>query len=118
MRISACTSGAIDPHVYQTFNNTLYSPKMAFSEAPCSSFADWQSTGQDHGSTVNEMLSEADIVALGKGQLPWASGTGVGHGAPAKNSERTIQVEGASDGDGSGGTHIPSVLALANAVLT
>lgn len=38
MGISACNAAAIDPHVYQTFNNTLYSPASAFSNGPCKDF--------------------------------------------------------------------------------
>ena len=46
MGISSCTAAAIDPHVYQTWNNTLYSPNATFSNGPCTTFSAWQAAGQ------------------------------------------------------------------------
>jgi hypothetical protein len=66
MGISACTAAAIDPHVFQTWNNTLYSPASAFSNGLCKDFASWQAAGQDHASKVLPMLAVAEIVAMGK----------------------------------------------------
>ena len=66
MGVTACTAAAIDPHVFQTWNNTLYSPSSAFSNGPCKDFAGWQAAGQDRGSKVLPMLAVADIVAMGK----------------------------------------------------
>ena len=35
MNVAKCDAVDIDPHVYQTFNNTLYSPNAAFQNGPC-----------------------------------------------------------------------------------
>lgn len=69
MAIPDCKQADIDPHVYQTFNNTLYSNGSVFSNGPCSTFAEWQSAGQDRDSHVLPMPSISDIVAMGKAVL-------------------------------------------------
>mmetsp|Transcript_30133 Transcript_30133/g.90269 ORF Transcript_30133/g.90269 Transcript_30133/m.90269 type:complete len:980 (+) Transcript_30133:3-2942(+) len=69
MGISACSASAIDPHVYQTFNNTLYSTNATFANGPCSSFAAWQGAGQDRLSQVLPLPSTADMVAMGQAVL-------------------------------------------------
>jgi hypothetical protein len=66
MRITSCTSSAIAPHVYETWNNTLYSPGSVFSNGPCKTFAAWQGAGQDKGSQVMPMPGVPEIVAMGK----------------------------------------------------
>ena len=66
MGISACNESAIAPHVYQTWNNTLYSVGANFSNGPCATLAAWQAAGQDKGSKVLEMPPVAQIVAMGK----------------------------------------------------
>jgi hypothetical protein len=88
MEITACNASAINPSVFETWNNTLYSPSTTFSNGPCDTFAKWQGQGQDKGSTVIPMLSVPEIVALGKTEL-----------SPNE------------------GTHIPTVLKLAKDVL-
>jgi hypothetical protein len=69
MGIKECDAQSIDPHVFQTWNNTLYSPGANFSNSPCDSLKQWQAAGQDRGSTVNPMPSVAEIVAMGKAVL-------------------------------------------------
>ena len=59
MGISSCTAAAIDPHVYQTWNNTLYSPNATFKNGPCASFSAWQAAGQ-----VSSRLNDADITLV------------------------------------------------------
>lgn len=48
MGITKCDASTIDPHVYQTWNNTFYSPGANFSNAPCSSLKEWQA-GEEWG---------------------------------------------------------------------
>jgi hypothetical protein len=69
MDITNCTAAAIDPHVYQTFNNTLYSNGSAFSNGPCATLAQWQAAGQDRESQVLPLPSNLDIIAMGKSVL-------------------------------------------------
>lgn len=69
-----CMWQAIDPHVYETWNNTLYSAGAVFAPPPgdnnsCATFAQWQAAGQDRGSKVLPLPSVAEIVALGKAVL-------------------------------------------------
>jgi len=65
MRVKACDRKSIDPSVYQTFNNTLYSANDTFSNGPCTSFQQWQQQGQDAGSSVKPMPPIADIIKMG-----------------------------------------------------
>lgn len=69
MGISKCDPADIDPHVFQTWNNTFYSPNATFSEGPCGSLSAWQAAGQDRGSKVLPMPSIDTIVAMGKAVL-------------------------------------------------
>ena len=66
MSIDKCDERSIDPHVYHTFNNSLYSPNSTFSNGPCTSFESWQAAGQDSGSHVLELPSQDDIVQAGR----------------------------------------------------
>jgi hypothetical protein len=66
MDVDACTESSIDPHVFQTFNNTLYSANVTFSNGPCKTFKDWQAAGQDRDSTLQPMPSVDTIVAMGR----------------------------------------------------
>eukprot|EP00656_Telonema_subtile_P039161 TRINITY_DN4429_c0_g1_i1.p1 TRINITY_DN4429_c0_g1~~TRINITY_DN4429_c0_g1_i1.p1 ORF type:complete len:518 (+),score=96.96 TRINITY_DN4429_c0_g1_i1:1085-2638(+) len=66
MDITACNESVIDPHVYQTFNNTLYSPNSTFQNGPCQSFEAWQAEGQDRLSTVQPYPTIDQMVAMGK----------------------------------------------------
>jgi hypothetical protein len=68
MNVQACTAAAIDPHVYQTWNNTLYSNGSIFSNGPCKNFSAWQAAGQDKGSQVKPMPTVEEIVAMGKAE--------------------------------------------------
>ena len=66
-----CTSGDISSHVYQTFNNKLYSggnvPDGNFTApGPCTDFKSWQAAGQDTGSQTLPLPSAAGIVAIAK----------------------------------------------------
>lgn len=65
MHVEKCDS-SMDPHVYQTFNNTMYSPNATFSNGPCTTFTEWQAAGQDAGSQVLSMPSDDDIVLMGR----------------------------------------------------
>ena len=65
-----CSEGDLDPHVYTTFGNTLYSTNASFHQGPCGSFAAWQGAGQDVRSTVKEMPPANEIVARAKALLP------------------------------------------------
>ena len=62
-------------HVFQTWNNTFYSPKAVWGQQknphpyPCKDFAAWQATGQDRGSVVKDLPGTAEIVAMGKALL-------------------------------------------------
>ena len=69
MNVNKCDEGSIDPHVYQTFNNTLYSSGSAFQNGPCTTFAAWQAAGQDRGSQVLPLPSVEEIVQMGRGIL-------------------------------------------------
>eukprot|EP00038_Savillea_parva_P031470 m.86905 g.86905 ORF g.86905 m.86905 type:complete len:585 (-) comp9682_c0_seq2:137-1891(-) len=69
MNIKSCDAATIDPHVYQTFNNSLYSVGANFSNGPCTSFSQWQGAGQDRGSQVLPEPSISDIVAMGHAVL-------------------------------------------------
>ena len=69
MPVTKCDAADIDPHVFLTWNNTLYSPGSVFSNGPCSSLKAWQGAGQGAGSTVQEMLPVQEIVAMGKALL-------------------------------------------------
>lgn len=62
----SCTAHDIDPHVYQTFNNTLYSPNKVFAQGACSSFEEWQKAGQDRGSVVLPLPDIPTILEMGK----------------------------------------------------
>ena len=77
MGIDGCNASSIDPHVYQTWNNTLYSPNSTFQIEQCGTFKAWQATGQDAGSKLTEMLPPDQIAALGKDQLPGAASASI-----------------------------------------
>jgi len=65
-----CNSKTIDPHVYQTFNNTLFGPNANFTApGPCPDFKAWQSTGQDSGSKVLPLPSVAEVVKMSNAVL-------------------------------------------------
>ena len=64
-----CTRVNVTPHVFQTFNNTLYSETSNFSNGPCASFAAWQAAGQDRESRVLPMPTIVDVVAMGRAVL-------------------------------------------------
>ena len=76
-----CDTGSIDPHVYQTFNNSLYAPNANFTApGPCADFKAWQATGQDAGSKVLPAPSVEDMVAMGRNILA---------GKPPQKKDRT-----------------------------
>eukprot|EP01047_Picozoa_sp_COSAG01_P055589 COSAG01_NODE_6206_length_3796_cov_1.330268_5_plen_96_part_00 len=68
-------------NVFQTWNNTLYSPKAVWGKqkgmdpedpkkpSGCTTFEDWQQAGQDRGSTLKDLPSSEEIVAMGKAVL-------------------------------------------------
>jgi hypothetical protein len=64
-----CTPANVTPHVFQTFNNTLYSAAANFSNGPCASFAAWQAAGQDRSSRVLPMPTVGEIIAMGRALL-------------------------------------------------
>ena len=70
----SCDS-SIKSHVFQTWNNTLYSPGAHFGQQknphpyPCKDFAAWQAQGQDTGSNLKDLPATAAIVAMGKAVL-------------------------------------------------
>lgn len=65
---SRCDPSHLADHVYQTRNNRHYSPNATFSQ-DCGStkydFKAWQAAGQDMGSTVSDLPSATEIVAMG-----------------------------------------------------
>eukprot|EP00658_Telonema_sp_P-2_P062380 TRINITY_DN51040_c0_g1_i2.p1 TRINITY_DN51040_c0_g1~~TRINITY_DN51040_c0_g1_i2.p1 ORF type:complete len:398 (-),score=92.79 TRINITY_DN51040_c0_g1_i2:286-1479(-) len=69
MNIDACNASAIDPHVYQTFNNTLYAPNGMFTNGPCQSFHDWQAAGQDRMSTLQPYPPVDQMIQMAKNVL-------------------------------------------------
>ena len=69
MGIDKCDASDIDPHVFQTFNNTLYSPGGTFANGPCASFQAWQQAGQDRMSAVKVLPPPSQIVAMGAAVL-------------------------------------------------
>ena len=70
-----CDSSSINSHVFQTWNNTLYSPGAKFgvqknpNPNPCTGFTQWQAQGQDTGSALKDLPDTAAIVAMGKAVL-------------------------------------------------
>lgn len=64
-----CDTKHLGESVYETWNNSFYSPKAAFSES-CKqgelNFTAWQALGQDLGSTVQSNLSLVDTIELAK----------------------------------------------------
>merc|ERR1712008_10983 len=66
-----CARQTLDASVYQTWNNTFYTPNSSFS-GPCSGvsgFEDWLELGQDSGSVVRPLPSTAEILALAAAKL-------------------------------------------------
>ena len=64
----SCDYEHLSDTVYQTWNNTFYSPNATFmiSCGKDLDFDSWQKLGQDQGSSVHDLPSPADIVAMGR----------------------------------------------------